>query len=53
MTYTDRDYNFIAHPLYAPPNLETWTMVIGSILIAFALAYWAHMAQYDLMPLSG
>ena len=44
MTYTDRDYDFIVVPLYAPPNLETWTMVIGSILIAFALAYWAHIS---------
>ena len=42
MTYIDRDYDFIAHPLHVPPNLKTWTMVIGSILMAFALAYWAH-----------
>jgi len=42
MTYVDRDYDFIDHPLYAPANLGTWTMVIGSILIAFALTYWAH-----------
>ena len=39
MTYIDRDYDFIAHPLHAPPNLRTWTMVIGSILMAFGLAY--------------
>jgi len=42
MTYVDRDYDFIAHPLYIPTNLGTWTMVVGAILIAFALAYWAH-----------
>jgi hypothetical protein len=42
MTYVDRDYD--SHPLYAPPNLGTWTMVIGWILIAFGLAYyWAHI----------
>lgn len=45
MTYVDRDYDFIAHPLYAPPNLGTWTMVIGWIFIAFGLAYyWAHIS---------
>ena len=48
MTYIDRDYDFIAHPLYAPhapPNLGTWTMVIGWILIALGLAYyWAHIS---------
>ena len=22
MTYVDRDYDFIAHPLYAPPNFR-------------------------------
>jgi len=48
MTYVDtdydRDYDFIAHPHYALPNLGTWTMVIGWILIAFGLAYyWAHI----------
>jgi hypothetical protein len=32
MTYVDRDYD--SHPLYVPPNLGTWTMVIGSILTA-------------------
>ena len=45
MTYIDRDYDFIAHPLYARPNLGTWTMAIGWILIAFGLAYyWAHIS---------
>jgi len=48
MTYVDRDYDrdydFIGHPHYALPNLGTWTMVIGWILIAFGLAYyWAHI----------
>ena len=44
MTYVDRDHDFIHHPLYAPANLGTWTMVIGWILIAFGLAYyWAHI----------
>jgi len=48
MTYVDRDYDrdydFIAHPLSTPANLWTWTMVIGSILIAFGMAYWAHIS---------
>jgi hypothetical protein len=44
MTYIDRDYDFIAHSLCAPPNLETWTMVIGSILITSGFAYWGHMS---------
>ena len=45
MTYIDRDYDFIAYPPYAPPNLGTWTMAIGWILIAFGLAYyWAHIS---------
>ena len=43
MTYVDRDYD--SHPLYVPPNLGTWTMVIGGTLIAFGLAYcWAHIS---------
>jgi hypothetical protein len=45
MTYTDSDNDFsISHPLYVLPSLETWTMVIGSTLIAFALAYWVHIS---------
>jgi hypothetical protein len=43
MTYVDSDYD--SHPLYASPNLGTWTMVIGWILISFGLAYyWAHIS---------
>ena len=41
MTYIDRDRDFIAYPLSTPPNLETWTMTIGPILLAFGIAYWA------------
>jgi hypothetical protein len=43
MTYINRDHDFIAHPLSTSPNLETGTMTIGSILLAFGIAYWAHM----------
>jgi hypothetical protein len=43
MTYIDRNYDFIAYPISTPTNLETWTMVIGSILVAFGMAYWAHV----------
>jgi len=32
----------VFNALHVPPNLKTWTMVIGSILMAFVLAYWAH-----------
>jgi hypothetical protein len=45
MTYIDRDhdFDFIAYPLSTPANLETWTMTIGSILLAFGIAFWAHV----------
>jgi hypothetical protein len=43
MTYIDRDNDFIAYPLSTSPNLETWTLMIGSVLIAFGVAYWAHI----------
>ena len=34
MTYNYRDHDFIAYPSSTLPNLETWTMAIGSILVA-------------------
>ena len=30
MTYINRDHDLIAYPLSTSPNLETWTMTIGS-----------------------
>jgi hypothetical protein len=44
MTYNYRDHDFIAYPSSTLPNLETWTMAIGSILVAFGMAYWAHIS---------
>ena len=43
MTYIDRDYDFIAYRPSTLPSLETLTITIGSILVAFGMAYWAHM----------
>ena len=43
MTYIDREHDFIAYPLSTSPNLETWALTIGSVLIAFGVAYWAHI----------
>ena len=44
MTYNYRDHDFTAYPSSTLPNLETWTMAIGSILVAFGMAYWAHIS---------
>ena len=52
MTYINRDHDFIAYPLSTPPNLETWTMTIGSILLAFGIAYWAHI-KFALLAVGG
>jgi hypothetical protein len=44
MTYIDRDHDFIAYPRFMLPNFETLTVTIGSILVAFGMAYWAHIS---------
>jgi hypothetical protein len=44
MTYNDRDHDFIAYRPSMLPSLETWTMTIGSILVAFGMAYWVHIS---------
>lgn len=44
MTYVDGDHEFGSCPYATPPNLVTWTMTIGSILVAFLMAYWAHIS---------
>jgi hypothetical protein len=44
MTYIDRDFDFIAYRPSTLPSLKTWTMTIGSILVAFGTAYWTHIS---------
>ena len=44
MTCVEGDHEFSFYPYATPPNLVTWTMTIGLILVAFLMAYWAHIS---------
>jgi hypothetical protein len=43
MTYIDREHDLIAYRVSTLPSLDTWMITIGSILVAFGMAYWAHI----------